>query len=106
MTEQATQQNNAPRKRSFVTYAYGQIYRGFLESGKAQKFVVTNIHVREWKKILGWLKRNKYIVDFKLGDTIETACDLGIIGFNENKLMYEKYLNAIKANMEKEKQVA
>lgn len=45
----ATQQQE--RKFDVFKYAYGQIYRGFLESGKASKFVITNIHVREWKGI-------------------------------------------------------
>lgn len=89
-------------KKSFVTYAYGQIYRAYLDSGKQAKFTITNIHVREWKKILGWLKKNEYIVNFKLGDTIETACELQVEGFNEENLIYENYLKAIERNRLKE----
>lgn len=94
------------RPGSLVTYVYGQIYRGYLESEKATKFKITNINVRRWGKILGWLKKNEYIIDFKLGDTIETACDLEVEGFDGENLIYVNYLKAIERNMAKEKEVA
>lgn len=100
-TEQNTQQNNG-RKFDVFKYAYGQIYRGFLESGKSDKFVITNIHVREWKGILNYFKKKEYIVDFKLGDTVETACDLGVEGLNEDNIPYPKYVEGVKKNLEKE----
>lgn len=96
----ATQQQE--RKFDVFKYAYGQIYRGFLESGKASKFVITNIHVREWKGILNYFKKKEYIVDFKLGETLETACDLGIEGLNEENIPYPKYAEGVKNNLEKE----
>lgn len=98
-------QSEALNKRpgSLVTYVYGQIYRGYLESDKATKFKITNINVRRWGKILGWLKKNEYIVDFKLGDTIETACELQVEGFDGDNLIYVNYLKAIERNMANEK---
>lgn len=102
--QQEQQMNRRPG--SIVTYVYGQIYRGFLESEKATKFKITNINVRRWNRILGWLKKEQYIVDFKLGDTIETACELEIEGFDGENLIYENYLKAIERNMEKEKNAA
>lgn len=84
--------NNTQKKFDKFKYAYGQIYRGFLESGKAEKFVITNVHVREWLGVLSYFKKKEYIVNFKLGDTIETACDLGIEGFNLDKVDQEQYL--------------
>ena len=99
---QNTEEPKNKRQGSLVTYVYGQIYRGFLESDKAKKFTIKNIHVREWKKILGWLKSNEYIVEFKLGDTFETACELEIEGFDAENLIYVNYLKAIERNMAKE----
>ena len=90
------------KKSSYVSYVYGQIFAGFLKSNKGTMFKITNIRVREWKRILGWLKKNEYIVDFKLGDTIETACELTVEGFNEEKTMYPNYLKAIEENVLKE----
>ena len=103
-TEQTTQQaqNNNGKKFDVFKYAYGQIYSGYLKSGKAEKFVITNLHVREWKGILNYFKRNEYIVDFVLGDTIETACELGIIGLNEENIPYPKYAEGVRKNVEKE----
>lgn len=86
----ATQTNQ--RKFDKFKYAFGQIYRGYLESGKSNKFVITNIHVREWLGVLSYFKKKEYIVNFKLGDTLETACDLGIEGFDLNKVNEEQYL--------------
>lgn len=99
----AEKQNKRP---SLVTYVYGQVYRGYLESGKANAFKITNINVRKWNKILGWMKKNQYIVDFEMGDTIETACDLYVAGFNEKDLLYVGYLKAIERNMKAEQEVA
>ena len=104
--EQAQQETLNKRPGSLVTYVYGQIYRGYLESEKATKFKITNINVRRWGKILGWLKKNEYIIDFKLGDTIETACELEVEGFDDENLIYVNYLKAIERNMAKEKEQA
>jgi len=101
--EQAQQETLNKRPGSLVTYVYGQIYRGYLESEKATKFKITNINVRRWGKILGWLKKNEYIVDFKLGDTIQTACELEVEGFDGDNLIYVNYLKAIERNMANEK---
>lgn len=101
-TQQTTQNNNNGKKFDVFKYAYGQIYSGFLKSGKAEKFVITNLHVREWKGILNYFKRNEYIVDFVLGDTVETACELGIIGLNEENIPYPKYAEGVRKNVEKE----
>ena len=101
--QEAQQEKLNKRPGSLVTYVYGQIYRGYLESDKATKFKITNINVRRWGKILGWLKRNEYIVDFKLGDTIETACELQVEGFDGDNLIYVNYLKAIERNMANEK---
>ena len=80
----AQQTNN--RKFDVFKYAYGQMYRGFLESGKADKFVITNLHVREWKGILSYFKKKEYIVDFKLGETVDTACDLMVEGLRKHPI--------------------
>ena len=85
--------------------ALGAIYRGYLESDKAEKYVITNLRVREWKGILNNFKKRQYIVDFKLGDTIQTACDLGIVGFNFDNIKDEdlvKYCKGVVDNMKKE----
>ena len=107
--QQTLDLNQEPQNKrpgSLVTYVYGQIYRGFLESDKATKFKITNINVRRWGKILGWLKKNEYIIDFKLGDTIETACELEVEGFDSKNLIYVNYLKAIERNMQNEKKIA
>lgn len=95
------------QKKKYNPYkmALGAIYRGYLESDKAEKYVITNLRVREWKGILNNFKKRQYIVDFKLGDTIETACDLGIIGFNFDNIKDEdlvKYCNGVVDHMKKE----
>ena len=44
-------------------------------------------------------------MDFKLGDTVDTACDLGIIGFNLDNVDEEQYLkygNGVLNNFNKE----
>lgn len=105
-TQQEAQELQNKRPGSLVTYVYGQIYRGYLESKKAKKFKITNINVRRWNKILGWLKKNEYIVDFKLGDTIETACELEVEGFDGKNLIYINYLKAIERNMANEQKIA
>lgn len=99
------QQQTKQRKFDKFKYAYGQIVRGYLESGKAEKFVITNVHVREWIGVLSYFKKKEYIVNFKLGDTLETACDLGIEGFNPEKVdeeQYIKYGNGVLNNFLKE----
>jgi hypothetical protein len=78
------------------------MYRGFLESGKADKFVITNLHVREWKGILSYFKKKEYIVDFKLGETVDTACDLMVAGLNEENIPYPKYAEGVRNNLAKE----
>lgn len=102
-TAKAAQDKQEKKRASKVAYVYGQIYRGHLESGE-NTFTIQNIHVREWKNILFWLKKNQYIVNFKLGDTIETACQLSIEGFDSDNLIYEKYIEAVKRNMINETQ--
>lgn len=104
--EQVQEKQLNKKPGSLVTYVYGQLYRGYLESEKATKFKITNINVRRWNKILGWLKKEEYIVDFKLGDTIETACELEVEGFDGENLIYVNYLKAIERNMAKEKEQA
>lgn len=96
----AQQTNN--RKFDVFKYAYGQMCRGFLESGKADKFVITNLHVREWKGILSYFKKKEYIVDFKLGETVDTACDLMVEGLNEENIPYPKYAEGVRNNLAKE----
>ena len=88
----AAQTQTTKKKFDKFKYAYGQILRGYLDSGKAQQFVITNVHVREWIGVLSYFKKKEYIVDFKLGDTIQTACDLGIKGFNPEKVDDEQYI--------------
>ena len=46
--------------------------------------------------------KNNYIRAFKVGKTIETACELTIYGFNGEKLLYEEYCKKIIENMKKE----
>ena len=94
------------QQKSYVTYVYGQIYRGYIESDKGTKFKITNIRVREWKRILNWLKKKEYIIDYKLGNELETACELEIEGFNGENLIYKNYLKGIDKNIAKEKQAA
>ena len=101
-TMATAEQTTNNRKFDVFKYAYGQMYRGFLESGKADKFVITNIHVREWKGILSYFKKKEYIIDFKLGETVETACDLMVEGLNEENIPYPKYAEGVKNNLEKE----
>ena len=96
----AQQTNN--RKFDVFKYAYGQMYRGFLESGKADKFVITNLHVREWKGILSYFKKKEYIVDYRLGETVETACELMVEGLDEENIPYPKYAEGVRNNLAKE----
>lgn len=98
----ATAQQTGNRKFDVFKYAYGQMYRGFLESGKADKFVITNLHAREWKGILSYFKKKEYIVDFKLGETVETACDLMVEGLDEENIPYPKYAEGVRNNLAKE----
>ena len=85
-------------------YIYGQIFRGYLESDMADKFVIENVNVRKdsWKQYLFALVKNKYIRAFKLGKTIETAAQLTIYGFDGERLLYEEYCKKIVKNMQKE----
>ena len=102
MTTEQTQQK---KKYDKFKLCYGAIYRGFLENQGAEKFVITNLRVREWLGPLSYFKKKQYIVDFKLGDSIETACDLGIVGFNLDNVDDEQYINygkGVKKNFEKE----
>ena len=101
----AKQMDKTEHKKNYVTYVYGQIYRGYIESNKGTKFTITNIHVREWKRILNWLKKKEYIINYKLGNELETACELEIEGFDGENLIYKNYLKGIDKNMAKEKEV-
>lgn len=86
-------------------YIYGQLFRGYVESDLADKYTIENINVRKdtWKKYLFGLVKNGYIRSFRLGNTIETACQLTIYGFNGEKLLYEEYCQGIIKNMKEEK---
>lgn len=87
------------KKRSFVAYVYGQIYAEYLKSGKQQYILVVNENVREWKRIVAWLKNNNHIEDFAYSENQENADKLAISGFNENKLIYKDYLKGIERNI-------
>lgn len=82
-----------------VMKAYGQVYAGYLQSSGARKFTIKNLHVREWKRIFGWMKKNKYIVDFEYGHTFDTACEVTITDFDADNLIYEKYCKGIEKNI-------
>lgn len=85
-------------------YIYGQLFRGYVESDLADKYTIENINVRKdsWKQYLFALVKNGYIRSFRIGKTIETACQLTIYGFNGDKLLYEEYCKGIVDNMKKE----
>lgn len=89
-------------KYSKVAYVYGQIFVAYIENDMQDKFTLVNKDVRTWKQILFYLVRNGIIKNFKLGDTIETACELTITGFDGENLMYENYLKGIIKNLQKE----
>lgn len=88
----------AEKKFNKVSYVYGNVYRAYLDSGKSDHFLLKNVRVREWGGILYWMKKNNYIQDFVYGDTLETAGECAISGFNEEDKIYTKYLNAIEKN--------
>lgn len=85
-------------------YIYGQLFRGFVESDLADQYTIENINVRKesWKQYLFALVKNGYIRSFRIGKTIDTACQLTIYGFNGEKLLYEEYCKAIVKNMKEE----
>ena len=87
-------------KKSYICFVYGQIYAAYVQSGKKQFFIMENLHVREWRNILEWLKRKQFIKDYALGDKIETACKLVVQGFNEDEKIYQKYLAGIDKNLQ------
>lgn len=85
-------------------YIYGQLFRGFVESDLADQYTIENLNVRKdsWKQYLFALVKNGYIRSFRIGRTIDTACQLTIYGFNGEKLLYEEYCKAIVKNMKEE----
>ena len=97
-TENKKQQEQT-NKKSYVCYVYGQIYSGYLNSGKQTVFLIENVHVQEWRRILNWLKKNNHIADYALGDTIENAAKVVVKGFNENNKIYTKYLLGVEKNL-------
>lgn len=88
-----------PQKRSYIAYVYGQIYAAYLKENKAEFVMVENKDVREWKRIVNWLKTNNHIVDFAYGDSEESANKLVIQGFNEENMLYKNYTDAIRKNI-------
>lgn len=87
------------KKRSFVAYVYGQIYAEYLKSGKQKFLLIEKENVREWRRIVMWLKNNDHIEDFAYSDNEEAKNKLAICGFNENKLLYKDYLKGIERNI-------
>ena len=87
------------KKRSFVAYVYGQIYAEWIKSGKPKFILIENENVREWKRIVMWLKNNNHIEDFAYSENQENANKLAISGFNEHKLIYRDYLKGIDRNI-------
>lgn len=87
------------KKRSFVAYVYGQIYAEYLKSNKAQFLLIENENVREWKRIVMWLKKENCIEDFAYSDSKEGKNKLAINGFNEKKLLYKDYCKGIERNI-------
>ena len=92
-------QQNKQNKRSFVAYVYGQIYAEYLKQDKAEFLLIENENVREWKRIVMWLKTNNHIKDFAYSDNEENKDKLAISGFNEKKLIYKNYLKGIERNI-------
>lgn len=104
MKHQMTLKKDGTPRFSEHAYIYGQLFRGYVESDMADKFTIENINVRKdsWKTYLFALVKNGYIRAFKVGRTIETACELTIYGFNGEKLLYEEYCKKIVKNMKEE----
>lgn len=92
------------QKKSYICYVYGQIYAEYLKSNKEEYYMVKNTKAQSWKAMLNWFKEHDCIEDFKLGDTPETAGEVIVKGFNENKILYDKYCKAIEENLKKELQ--
>jgi len=104
--ENKAMEQKKEQKKSYVCYVYGQIYAGFLKGNKNEYVLVKNTKAQSWDRILNWFKENNCIEDFKLGNTPETAGEVVVKGFNENKMLYKKYCQAIEENLEKEMQIA
>ena len=102
----AMESNKKEQKKSYVCYVYGQIYAEFLKGNKNEYVLVKNTKAQSWDRILNWFKENDCIEDYKLGDTPETAGEVIVKGFNENKILYKKYCQAIEENLGKELEVA
>ena len=100
VAETTAKTNEKEQKKSYVCYVYGQIYSSFLQSGKAKVFLIENVHVREWKNILEYLKREKHISDYAMGETVEDAGKLVVKNFNTKNLIYKKYLKGIEKNLQ------
>ena len=86
-------------KRSYVAYVYGQIYAEYLKSNKAQFLLIENENVREWKRIVMWLKKEHCIEDFAYSDDKDEPNKLAIAGFNEKKMLYKEYCKGIERNI-------
>lgn len=103
----ALKKDGTPRF-SEKAYIYGQLFRGYVENDLSDKYTIENINVRKdsWKQYLFALVKNGYIRSFRIGKTIETACQLTIYGFNGEKLLYEEYCQGIIKNMKEENKVS
>lgn len=104
--ENKAMEQKKEQKKSYVCYVYGQIYAEYLKSAKNEFVLVKNTKAQSWDRILNWFRENDCIEDYKLGDTPETAGEVIVKGFNENKILYKKYCQAIEENLEKELEVA
>ena len=97
-----TNNTNQTKKFNLVKYVYGQLYRGYLESGKSKEYTVTNLKAQTWTYVLKKLQSEKKIENFEIGNTYETAFDVKVKGFEEKDMWYKPYLNAIKKSVESE----
>lgn len=95
---------NKHYKFNLVKYVYGQLYKGYLASGKAKLYKVHHIKAQTWYYALKKLVEEGKVKDAQLGETEDTACSVVVEGFNDNEkdMWYKPYLKAIKENYEKE----
>lgn len=91
--------NKKTSKRSYVAYVYGQIYAEYLKSNRDEFVLIQNDNVREWKRIVNWLKENNHIEDYAYSNDPATANCLVIKNFNEKNMIYKQYTDAIRKNV-------